>query len=316
MKIYFAGLAMVLACGKGDNSTPTQPEKSTTGGPTYTPPSVDRGAYRPLPINYNWKDVKCIAPINTGGDTFQTWGPLMSCSLEAQGMETVFGGFGPPTLAEGYQINIDTLSPIRAGYSSEWFHIENGWCWKEYDCTRTPMYERMEKAEKWDANKEGDETWYGWSFYVEKGSAEAQYQWMGQFQQHPSSKPVWLFGKNVYPYADWCAIYFEGGGKNNWNCNALDNYRLLDANVFHGVWHDVVFHAVWSSDPKKGLSDMWVDGLQVMAFRGKTLDPGNTTYFKYGIYRWTHNSRFTIYYDEVRKGKSESDVNIQMLTKK
>ena len=180
------GLMFILGCGNESNDIPTQPTIST---PTNIPAPVANSNYRPLPINYNWKDTKCVSPINNGADTYQIWAPLMKCTMEAQGMETNFGGFGAPILDYGYQVNTDTLLPIRAGYTSERFHIENGWCWKEYDCTRTPMYERMEKSEKWDANKEGDDNWYGWSFFVSVDET-IPFTWMGQFQQYPSSAPI------------------------------------------------------------------------------------------------------------------------------
>ena len=280
--LRFLAVAFVVA---SCNGAPTEAPVATAL-PTTAPP-VPAGAaarpHRPLPINFSWNDIACVAPLNIGPGTNYN---ATTCTVPAQGMRTWFGAIGAPSLDAEYRINADTASPIRAGYASEWFHIEKGWCWVDFDCTRTPMYERIEKSEWFDTSVEGDEVWYGWSLFVATGEPDPRYTYMGQFQQYPSSLPVWMFGKNLYPYPQYCAIYFPTV-INNYHCGEGANVQLIRDEDFQGRWHDFVFHARWSSDPAKGFSDMWVDGDQVLGFVGPTLTPGNSVYFKYGIYRWT-----------------------------
>ena len=113
----------------------------------------------------------------------------------------------------------------------------------------------------------------------------------------------------------YCAIYFPTV-INNYHCGEGANVQLIRDEDFQGRWHDFVFHARWSSDPAKGFSDMWVDGDQVLGFVGPTLTPGNSVYFKYGIYRWTDARPLTVWYDEVRRGSSRAQVDIRMMTAK
>jgi hypothetical protein len=53
-----------------------------------------------------------------------------------------------------------------------------------------------------------------------------------------------------------------------------------------GVWHDVVYHVKWSSDPKKGFIELWFDGQHVLHRTSmRTLKAGTTNYLKQGLYQ-------------------------------
>jgi len=61
---------------------------------------------------------------------------------------------------------IEDTTAFRYGWKSQKFIVNSGHCYGR-DCYRTPVYERKEYGEgDMGLSKEGDEYWYGWSFYV------------------------------------------------------------------------------------------------------------------------------------------------------
>ena len=73
---------MLVLIGCKTENLPTQP-KIVTSTPTYTPAPQDKSTYRPLPINYNWKE-------GVSGTTM---------NIE---------GFGAPSLSDSYLVSNDT----------------------------------------------------------------------------------------------------------------------------------------------------------------------------------------------------------------
>jgi hypothetical protein len=78
---------------------------------------------------------------------------------------------------------------------------------------------------------------------------------------------------------------------------------LIDRNRVNSLWYDFVFHVRWSSSSKKGLVELWEDGINVVPFtRIATLYPGRGVYLKQGIYRTPQTRPATIYVDGTRAG--------------
>lgn len=207
-----------------------------------------------------------------------------------------------------HTIVTDTLDAVRKGWKSQRFEVRTGDCYG-WDCTRSPVYERNEWAET-SLTEEGDEFWYGWSFYVPSNMTGASWVFMGQFQQHPSGRPMWMFLKRAgQPF---CAIRdFEL--YNHWNCNGVNGtYPLIDDGHFLGQWHDVVVHAKWTTQ-NTGFTRIWVNDVLVVDYTGYTKTSENHVYMKYGIYRHSSSGTSVVYYDEIRRGKTRNEVDIRLL---
>lgn len=82
------------------------------------------------------------------------------------------------------------------------------------------------------------------------------------------------------------------------------------ASLSRGVWHDFVFHVMWSSDRTVGFVEVWYDGELVLPkTHVATLYAGEQNYMKMGLYR---NSSITfpqtLFHDEVIEATAASDV--------
>jgi hypothetical protein len=76
-----------------------------------------------------------------------------------------------------------------------------------------------------------------------------------------------------------------------------------------GVWHDFRYRIVWSYD--KGEIDCWMDGKQVIKYRGPVgYNDARGPYFKLGLYHHDGGPKpFVIYHDEYKRGLRREDVD-------
>jgi len=76
-----------------------------------------------------------------------------------------------------------------------------------------------------------------------------------------------------------------------------------------GVWHDFRYRVVWSHE--QGELDVWLDGKQVIAYRGPVgYNDQRGPYFKLGLYHHDGGAKpFVIYHDEYKRGLSRTDVD-------
>jgi hypothetical protein len=203
-----------------------------------------------------------------------------------------------------YKEVTDTTEAIRKGWKAQRFEVRPGDCYGT-DCLRTPVYERNEFAQVAGENKEGDEYWYAWSFYVPSNIPQAGWVFLGQFQQHSNYDPIWMFLKNGG--GPLCAM-FNPTATNMWHCRP--EHVLVENYEFTGKWHDIVVHAKWTQD-STGFTKIYVNGQLKVDYRGYTRTSGNSDiYFKYGIYRMASQQTSVVYYDEVRRGKTRQEVDI------
>lgn len=232
----------------------------------------------------------------------------------SQGMTLVYESqeFAKPW---SHQIVTDTLEAVRKGWKAQRFEVRYGDCFST-DCTRTPVYERNEFAQAYNENLEGDEYWYGWSFYVPVNATSGNHWvYIAQFQQHYNYDSIWMFLKRAgQPF---CAL-LDPRKNQYWTCDGTrGTYPLIDETNFAGRWHDVVVHAKWTVN-SDGFTRIYIDGRQVVDYQGYTRTSGNAdVYFKYGIYRHQPASAGTsvVYYDEIRRGKTRNQVDILLLEK-
>lgn len=211
---------------------------------------------------------------------------------------------------------IEDTTAFRYGWKSQKFIVTSGECFGS-DCYRTPVYERKEYSEGNDGlATEGDEFWYGWSFYVPHESIKNSWVFYGQFIQPPANNSVghdsiWMLLKSARN--PFCMVFDWVNNLDKFNCTGK-NISLISDSDFAGKWHDIVIHIKWSHDSDKGLTEVWVNNELKGVHDGYTLTPGHLgVVVKYGIYRIANSGTSIAYYDEMRKGKTRQEVDIRML---
>ena len=81
-----------------------------------------------------------------------------------------------------------------------------------------------------------------------------------------------------------------------------------EKNFRRGVWHDFLYHVVWSPDDN-GRVEGWLDGRQVIDYRGPVgYNDDEGPYFKFGLYHHDGPDPYVIYHDEYRRGPRRADV--------
>jgi hypothetical protein len=154
---------------------------------------------------------------------------------------------------------------------------------------------------------EGDDRWYRWRVYFPKnfavtdgkrgGAVFAQWHhW--SLDGEPGSPPLLLT-------AETNAIRVVAVP--TLNSSAAETVALIPQRK--GRWREFVAHVVFSSDPKKGLFEMWCDADQAVSKHLATLFPGYDAYLKMGLYRRpTARENNEIYLDDVIEATSRDDV--------
>ncbi len=193
----------------------------------------------------------------------------------AQGKDADFGLFKRSLndTEHGYQRVIDPTGSAPAK-RVEVFEVRPGDCdsnssWNDCHSDR----ERSELSEANKNTKNGDEYWYGWSFYLDKDfpNIYPAKVTLGQFHQR-NSQPVWMFelGKD--------GLYLT-----NLVSGTSERYALLAEGLLRGQWHKIKVQVKWSKR-KEGIFNVWLNGVRKLSFRGATMNAKNV-YFKYGLYR-------------------------------
>jgi hypothetical protein len=91
--------------------------------------------------------------------------------------------------------------------------------------------------------------------------------------------------------------------------NSQDAITLARIPQEKGKWRDFVFHVRFSADPKKALTELWVDRVRVETQPAATLFPGYDAYLKMGLYRRpTARETNVIYFDGIVEATQRSDV--------
>ena len=75
-----------------------------------------------------------------------------------------------------------------------------------------------------------------------------------------------------------------------------------------GRWRDLQLHGTFSTDPTKGLVELWADGTRVLNKRCATLFKGYSNYLKMGLYRRpTAVETNVVYFEGMVEATSRSD---------
>jgi hypothetical protein len=82
------------------------------------------------------------------------------------------------------------------------------------------------------------------------------------------------------------------------------------APLVRGVWHEFVLNVRWSADPRRGLLELWYDGVRVLPLTHvPTLFPGQGGYLKVGLYRHPAiRETQVVFHDGFIAGASRADV--------
>jgi hypothetical protein len=78
--------------------------------------------------------------------------------------------------------------------------------------------------------------------------------------------------------------------------------------VVRNVWYNFVYHVKWSSG-SDGYFDAWVNGVQMMAYRGPTLYAGQGVYWKLANYHTPHGQASSVIHARVIRSNTPLDVS-------
>jgi MYXO-CTERM domain-containing protein len=145
---------------------------------------------------------------------------------------------------------------------------------------------------------EGNERWYRWQVMWPDG-------WVGDYPKWDElTKPnarssagsivEWHHDANGQVESGSAPLYIGANNTDIWLClvdqatsTCRETFTL--ATLLRGHWHDFVMHAKWSSDPKVGFLEIWIDGTNVLPLHPcANKYPGMRNYLSVGLYRNGH----------------------------
>ncbi len=142
---------------------------------------------------------------------------------------------------------------------------------------------------------EGEDTYFGWSFYLPAAFADARHE-LGYWESADSWQQQMRFN-------------IEGDTFSFQLSNADERFWEVPGFAAPGVWRDVAMHIHWSSDADKGFVEVWLNGESMgktpMATRVNDTDPMFT---QMGILRDRREETEVIYIDNAREGESMAAV--------
>ena len=150
------------------------------------------------------------------------------------------------------------------------------------DCTSVPPYDDCslgaERAERAQTHRPSEAVsrseWYRWNIFFPKDfvntyPARTRH---GQFFDHSGQDPIWTLEVGSTGVLWLGAQLVE---------EAL-YFSLIDENQLRGKWHEIVVHAVWSSDD--GGIEVWANGKKKASYQGRTCVRCRV-FFSYGVHR-------------------------------
>jgi hypothetical protein len=154
------------------------------------------------------------------------------------------------------------------------------------------------RAELTGTPNDAGDMWYGWSMYFETPTSNGN--WTGGYgghvvQWHPNN------GTGSASLAIWGSDGVWDICTNPSGSGSVVHQSGTLKKITANVWHDVVFHVKWGSG---GMVECWIDGVLYFTKTGLNWSP--TTYFKFGMNRWSMTNNWVIYYDNLRIGTNTS----------
>lgn len=203
------------------------------------------------------------------------------------------------------------------GQTVERFTVKAGDCPRRNGDCKTDR-ERSEFSAKRTGIRPGDEMWYAWSFFLPKEFPKMRKRdttyTFGQIHQRDKSGPELLF--HLFPdgfFVNLSNPYKLDGDPMN-PIGSFKEIRLASQKQLTNRWTRIKVNAKWSRG-EDGFIHVWMNEKRVWSYQGPTTNSNGELYFKYGLYR-AFVSRCggpcpdaTIYYRNVRQGRSEAEVN-------
>jgi hypothetical protein len=194
-------------------------------------------------------------------------------------------------------------SPVHGGKYSARYQVRPG---------DNPIHSKGERAEARASQQqtgafEGRERWYAWStmFPADGGLPPSSGSWNIFTQWHQTRKDgcppniAWQADTSHAPPAIKLRVL---GGRLR-GCAPSRKLELRPAALELGHWYDFVLRVRWSSDPRKGLVQAWIDGTNVVPRTSTaTLYRGQGAYLKQGFYRAASPLTTTVYHAGTRAG--------------
>ena len=175
----------------------------------------------------------------------------------------------------------------------------------------------------WDGHKNSHRTemrfsesysgWYGFSMFIpDDGSTIGSKTYIGQW--HAGGKGSAVRGSGKAPAISQCFV-----GSSNYNdilaitvySNSGLQYMEMIPHFPRGVWVDFIYEIKFSSG-KKGILNVWMNGKQVVKYKGPTTYRGAVHMFKFGIYTLRPNEinkPVIVYFDEYCYGTTYESVD-------
>jgi hypothetical protein len=201
--------------------------------------------------------------------------------------------------------------PVRAGERSIKIQVRAGDCYTRHDCNTNR--ERIEFTTK---HKSRGEWWYAWSIYFPKdhknlapiGTMMVQFKQDRKYGNSFDSPPYWSFENSV---ANGGNRIVEGYWINNQvKVPAGAISRILTDEEILGKWNDILVNVNWTKG-ENGFFKVWVNDKLKFNYTGPTKRNAPVR-FKFGLYRYLvfndNAPTQTIFYDEIRIGKSKQEV--------
>jgi hypothetical protein len=142
---------------------------------------------------------------------------------------------------------------------------------------------RLKEPPRYNVVKNGDEYWVTYAMYLDS-DFPLNHKWADLFQRKFDSKFDAVAKKTWFEIAvhgDSLAYCMPGGTR-----NSCDYKQIMPVSEARGKWVQFTFHEVASTDPAKGLFEIYVDNNFVARYSGATLESPNANYsFHYGYQR-------------------------------
>ncbi|SHH40562.1 polysaccharide lyase [Massilia sp. CF038] len=142
---------------------------------------------------------------------------------------------------------------------------------------------RQKDAPRNNVVKNGDEYWVTYAMFLD-ANFPLNHKWADLFQRkfdkvfEPSAKKTWF---EIAVHGDSLSYCMPGGIRNQ-----CDYKTIMPVREARGRWVQFTFHEVASTDPAKGLFEVYVDNNFVGRYNGATLESAAANYsFHYGYER-------------------------------
>lgn len=235
----------------------------------------------------------------------------------AEAQQSMSKGTGKMELQSARKKHSYSRVSFSDGTKAEKFEVRAGDCSRSNGDCKTDR-ERSEFSAKRTGIRPGDEMWYAWSIFLPRDFPKlpkrAPSYTFGQIHQRDSSGPELLF--ELF-HDGFFAVLTNPYKLDDDPMNPIGSFkeiRLTSQKALTGRWTRIKVNAKWSRG-EDGFITVWMNNKKVWSYRGATTNSNGELYFKYGLYR-AFVSRCggpcptaSIYYTNVRQGRSEAEVN-------